>query len=116
MYATASEMKQVSSQQVCLILGLALILAGSIIGLAAMDKDIVTILAGVGAVAVTVAGAFGFAKAQQITRDLGAVNQNVDHVKEISNGRLTTVLEDNKALHEKVTALALMVQAPPEQK
>lgn len=116
MSSVASEMKQVSSQQVCLILGIALILAGSVVGLAAMDKDVGSILAAVAAVAITVAGAFGWAKANQLSRDMGTVNQNMDHVKEVSNGRLTQVLEENKALNEKITALALLIQPPPEPK
>lgn len=115
MSSVAYEMKQLTSQQVCLILGLALILAGSVVGLAAMDKDVGSIFAAVAAVAITVGAAFGWAKANQLSRDMGTVNLNMDHVKEISNGRLTEVIEENKRLNEKLTALAMLVQ-PPEQK
>jgi cytochrome c biogenesis protein CcdA len=109
-----SEVKQVTAAQVCLILGLAVILAGSVVGLAALGKDVVTILTGIAAVAITVAGAFGWAKANQLTRDLNQVNQNVDQVREISNGRLTAVLEDNKALHEKLQQALTQLPPPKE--
>lgn len=106
----APEMKNPTPpSQVCLILGLAGILAASVLGLAALGKDVVTILTGVAAVAITVGGAFGWAKANQLSRDLNQVNQNVDHVKEISNGRLTEVMEHNKILQDQVTQLAILV-------
>lgn len=111
--AAAPEMKNPTPAQVCLILGLALILAGSVFGLAALGKDVVTILTGVAAVAITVAGAFGWAKVQQLTRDVSQVNQGVDHVKEISNGRLTEVLDDNKRLNERIAALSILI--PPRE-
>lgn len=109
----AGEMKNPTGAQVCLILGLAAILASSVLGLAALDKDVVTILTGIAAVAITIAGAFGWVKANQLSRSLNQVTESVDQVKEISNGRLTDVMNDNKALHEKMTALALLVTPPP---
>lgn len=112
--AEALEMRQVTGPQVCLTLGLALILAGSVVGLAAMGKDVVTILAGLAAVAITVGGAFAAAKANQLTRDLTAVNQNVDHVKELSNGRLTDLLEDNKQLNAKLQEVLMLMPPPPQ--
>ncbi len=111
----APEVKNPTGPQVCLILGLALILAGSVVGLAALGKDVITILTGVAAVAITVAGAFGWAKANQLSRGLTQVSDNIDQVRDISNGRLTEVLDDNKRLHEQITALAIRIQ-PPEQK
>jgi hypothetical protein len=111
-----SEMKNITPPQVCLILGLAIILAGSVVGLAALGKDVVTILTGVAAVAITVAGAFGWAKANQLSRDLSQVNDNVDHVKELSNGRLTEVLDQNRKLQERVTQLAILVQPGEDKK
>jgi methyl-accepting chemotaxis protein len=115
MSSAVAELKAVNAAQVCLILGLALILAGSVVGLAAMGKDVVTILTGVAAVAITVAGAFGWAKANQLVRNFNQVSDSVDQVRELSNGRLTEVLEENKRLNDKVTALAMLVQ-PPEPK
>jgi hypothetical protein len=115
MSSAVAELKAVTGPQVCLILGLALILAGSVVGLAALGKDVVTILTGVAAVAITVAGAFGWAKANQLVRNFNEVSNSVDQVKELSNGRLTEVLDDNKKLHEQITALAMLVQ-PPEKK
>jgi len=109
----ADEMKNPTGAQVCLILGLAVILAGSVVGLAAMDKDVVTILTGVAAVAITIAGAFGWAKANQLSRSMTQVTESVDQVRELSNGRLTDVMNDNKALHEKLTSLAMLLQPPP---
>jgi flagellar motor component MotA len=105
--ATADEMKNPTGAQVCLILGLALILAASVVGLAAMDKDVGSIFAAVGAVLITVAGAFGWAKATAIQKD-------VNHVKELSNGRITDLMESNKQLQDKVTAMAMMM-VPPKQ-
>lgn len=111
----AHEMKQVTPAQVCLILGLAFILAGSVVGLAAMNKDVGSILAAVAAVLITVAGAFGVVKVNQITSNLSQVNQNVDHVKELSNGRLTDLMDTVRQQQEKITELALQVK-PPEDK
>jgi arginine exporter protein ArgO len=118
MSSSVTELKQVTGAQVCLILGLALILAGSVVGLAALGKDVVTILTGIAAVGITVAGAFGWAKANQLSRGLSQVSDNIDQVRDISNGRLTEVLDDNKRLHEQITALAIQIQppSPPDQK
>lgn len=99
-------MKQVTPPQVCLILGLALILAASVVGLAAMNKDVGSIFAAVGAVLITVAGAFGYAKATQIQKD-------VSQVKELSNGRVTDLMDDNKKLHEQLTAMAILIPPKP---
>lgn len=109
----AGEMKSPTGAQVCLILGLAAILASSVLGLAALDKDVVTILTGIAAVAITIAGAFGWIKANQLNRSLNQVTASVDQVKEVSNGRLTDVMNDNKELHEKLTALAMLITPPP---
>jgi len=114
--AMAPEMKNITPPQVCLILGLALILAGSVVWLAALGEDIGSTFAALAAVAITIAGAFGYAKANQLTRNMDQVNQNVDHVKDLSNGRLTAVLDDNKALqgdirdlHERIAALSILI-------
>jgi hypothetical protein len=108
--ATAPEMKNITPPQVCLILGLALILAGSVVWLAALGEDIGSTFAALAAVAITIAGAFGYAKANQLTRNMDQVNQNVDHVRELSNGRLSEVMDQNKKLQEQVTALAILVR------
>lgn len=122
MSASASEMRNPTAAQVCLILGICLIVATSAVSLAAMDKDVGAIFAAVGAVAVTVGAAFGWAKASQLQKDLGQVHESVDVVKELSNGRVTQLMDDNRALHEKLTALAMLVQPtvlipppPPDQ-
>lgn len=108
MYApTAPEVKNPTAAQVCLVLGLALILAGSVVTLAAMNKDVGAIFTAVAAVVLLVAGAFGWTKASQIQRD-------VDHVKEISNGRVTQLLDDLANANQKLTALAMLVQPPKE--
>lgn len=111
----ALEMKDLKGPQVCLILGLALILAGSAVGLAALGKDVVTIFTGVGAAIIAVGVAFGWAKVQQLTRGLHQVNENVDTVKEISNGRLTELLEQNRQLHIQNAELSRLLP-PPEHK
>lgn len=115
MSTMADEMKQVTSQQVCLILGLALILAASVVTLAALNKDVGATFYAVGAVVVSVGGAFGWAKLNQLTHNVNQVNESVDNVKDLSNGRLTEMIEDNKRLREQLTELALRVP-PPEAK
>lgn len=112
MSTQASAVVEVKPAQVCLILGLALILAGSVVGLAALDKDVASIFAALAAVAITIGGSFGWAKVNQITKDLGNVNQNVNHVKELSNGRLTDMMETIKQQQDKITELAMLVQPP----
>lgn len=114
MSASASEMRNPTGAQVCLILGICVILAGSVVSLAALNKDVGAIFAAVGAVIITVGAAFGWAKASQLQKDLGQVHQSVDVVKDISNGRMTQLLEDNKDLHEKLTALAMLMQPPAQ--
>lgn len=113
MLAQASELRSVTSAQVCLILGLSLIGAATVVGLAALGKDVVTILTGVGAITLAIAGAFGWTKAQQLTRGISQVNTNVDHVKEISNGRLTEALDEVKSLNVQL-AQAMLRTPPPE--
>jgi hypothetical protein len=114
--ASAAEMKQPTTQQVVLILGLAVIVAGTVVTLGLSGLDPVVILTGIAGIAATIFGAAGWAKARDVNQSLSQVSQNVEQVKELSNGRLTEVMEDNKRLHDQVAALSILVQpvvSPP---
>lgn len=107
MSLVASEMKDVTTQQVVLILGLSALVAGVIIWLAILGLDPGQVLAGLSPFALLLGGLFGWAKVNDLKRDVG-------DVKEMSNGRLTQLQDDNKELHAKVASLSMYLQ-PPDQ-
>jgi hypothetical protein len=98
----APEMKPVTTQQVVLILGMSAILMAGIVVMALSHIDVLAILGGVATISIAVMAALGL-----------NLKHTVDQVKEISNGRLTAVLADNKELHEKVAALSLLTPPNP---
>lgn len=115
MYESSYDVKPVTGPQVCLILGLAAILAGSVVGLAAMNKDVGSIFTAVAAVLITVGVSFGWAKANQLSRD-------VTHVKETTNGRMTEQIEANRELNKaneelnrQLQQAMLRLPPPPEE-
>ena len=98
-------MKEVSWPQAFLLVSLSTLLIGGIVVLALTDKDWGAMMAVAAAVVVPILGAFGI-----------SIHQNLQQVKDVANGRLTELLDDNKRLHAQVTALALSLeprQAPP---
>lgn len=97
------EMKQVTVQQVVLILGLAAIMMAGVIILALNGQDVGAIFGALATLGFAVATALGF-----------NLKHTMDQVKDISNGRLTQMLDENKALNERVATLAMMMQPPPE--
>ena len=108
----ASEMRSLTTPQVVLILGMSTLVSTVIIWLAIIGKDPVDIFTGLAPILLGVAGAFGWAKVNELKR-------GVDEVKEQGNGRLTklqddnqALREDNKILHERVSALSLLINAP----
>lgn len=106
---SAPEMKDVTPSQVVLFLGLALILATTVVVLALSGLDPAVILSGIATSVVTLGGAFAWKTARDVTSSLKQVNQGVEQVKDLSNGRFTEVLDDNRALHQQVAALSLLV-------
>jgi len=103
----AAEMKNMTTQQVVLILGLSTLLATVIIWLTVIGADPVAIVSGIAPILLLVGGAFGWAKINDLKR-------GVDEVKDQGNGRLTKLQDDNKELHEKIASLSLLIQHPPE--
>lgn len=71
-------MKDVTREQVILLLGMMFILVAGVCTLAVLDKDPTIILTLAGIMAVPILGALGV-----------AVYQKLDQVKEVSNGTLT---------------------------
>ena len=110
----AAEMKNVTPPQVVLILGLSAILAATIIWLASIGNDPVAIISGIAPILLLIGGAFGWAKVNDLKRDVGGVKDDVGEVRSLSNGQLTELREDNKALHNQVAALSMLVQRPPD--
>lgn len=100
MYAGSIEqpMKQVTTPQVILILGSAFIIMSAVVLLALFDKDVSAILQAVTTFAVVLLGGLGIHQSAKL-----------DQVKDVANGRLTEIIEDNKRLNDKLTALALLV-------
>jgi hypothetical protein len=88
-------MKQVTKEQVILILGMMMILVTGVCLLAILDKDPTIILTITGLLAIPVLGALGV-----------AVYQKLDQVKEVSNGNLTRA-HDMLDKHTQQTADAL---------
>lgn len=110
----ASEMRNITTPQVVLILGMSTLICTVIIWLAIIGKDPVDIFTGLAPILLGVAGFFGWAKVSELKR-------GVDEVKEQGNGRLTklqddnqALRDDNKVLHEKVAALSLLIKSPEE--
>lgn len=88
-------MKDVTREQVILLLGMMLILVSGVCTLAILDKDPTIILTLAGILAVPILGALGV-----------AVYQKLDQVKEVSNGNLTRA-HDMLDKHTQQTADAL---------
>lgn len=88
-------MKQVTTQQVILFLGMMFILVAGVTILAVLDKDPAIILTLAGILAVPILGALGV-----------AVYQKLDKVQEVSNGNLTRA-HDMLDKHTQQTAAAL---------
>lgn len=112
----ASEMRNINIPQVILILGMSTLVATVIIWLAIIGKDPVDIFTGLAPILLGIAGAFGWAKVNELKR-------GVDEVKEQGNGRFTklqddnkTLQDDNKLLHEKVARLSLLINPPEDGK
>lgn len=99
-----AEVKQVTIPQVVLVLGLTLILMTGIVTMALAGLDVVAILSGLVTMALVVATLFGI-----------NLKNSVDQVKDISNGRLTEMLDHNKELNEKIASLSMLIP-PPDKK
>ena len=91
--------KEVSWPQAFLLTALTTLLIAGVVILALAGKDVGTILAVAAVVIAPILGAFGI-----------SIHQGLQQVKDVANGRLTEILEDNKRLQAQVTALALSVE------
>lgn len=91
--------REVSWPQAFLLTALSTLLIAGIVILSLAGKDVGTIMAVAAAVIVPILSAFGI-----------SIHQNLQQVKEVANGRLTDLLEDNKRLQAQVTALALNLE------
>lgn len=89
-------MKNLNWQQIVLFLGITFMLLAAVVILALAGKDVATIFGAVGAVVIAVATAFGV-----------NIHNQLGQVKELTNGRMTDVINQNKDLQNQVTALAL---------
>ena len=90
-------------QQAIVVLGLTAMLMTSVTLLALNNKDVGAVLSAVGGILLVVAGLFGY-----------SLHNKVDRVETMANGRLTEQIEMNQKLQEKIQALALLVQPPPD--
>lgn len=110
MSLVAAEMKNMTTQQVVLILGLSTLISTVVIWLTIIGADVVQIMTGLSPIVILLGGAFGYAKVNELKR-------GVDEVRDIGNGRLSKLQDDNKELHEKIASLSLMINnKSPEQR
>lgn len=110
----AAEVKNMTTQQVVLVLGLSTLISTTVIWLTIIGADVVQIMTGLSPIIILLGGAFGWAKINEFKRDIG-------DVKELSNGRLTEVRDDNKVLqqevkqlNEKIAALSVLINPATE--
>lgn len=96
-------MRNVTWQMVALGLGFMIILFGSAIFLAYLKADVVSIFNLVLAAILTILTFI-------VNNAKNNLETKMDNVKEVANGRLSQVMDDNKRLQEQITALALQVQ------
>jgi hypothetical protein len=100
--------KNMTWPQVVVILGLTTVLMTAVIILSLNGKDAGTILGAVGTVIIGLATAFGLDLRNQVV----ANRSDVAQVRELSNGRLSELLDRNKELQAQVTTLALRLPPP----
>lgn len=109
-----AEVRNVTWPQVVLTLGIVTLLLMTVVSLAIMKLNVTEVLAAVVLSMTTLLGLLGWQKTN-------TVEQKIDQVKEISNGRLSDAIEAQKRLQEEYKALsrqyaelALRVPVPPE--
>lgn len=114
-------MRNLTWQQVILILGLGVCMTVTVIFLAVKDKDVASILSAVSAFILAIVVGLGWAAKSQIESKMDSVSSKTDAVKEVANGRTTELMEMVKGLqteiaelHKSNVALAL-TQPPPSQ-
>lgn len=90
--------------QVVFALGLAFMLLASVTIMALAHVDVVGILTALVSAVAVVAAMFGV-----------SIHNKVDRVESLTNGRLTEVMDQNKALVAKVETLALAVNPGPSE-
>lgn len=95
-------MKHFTWPQVALILGITCMVLTAVVILAALDKDVGAILGAVGIAMGVLFAALGINTANK-----------VDQVKELTNGRISEILNMVKDLQDSNTAIALQVPPPP---
>ena len=108
-------------QQVILMLGLGVCMTVTVIFLAVKDKDVASILSAVSAFILAVVVGLGWSAKSQIEAKVDSVSNKTDQVKDVANGRTTELMEMVKnlqneiaELHKSNVALAL-TQPPPTQ-
>ena len=105
-------MRGVTWPQVVLTLGVTFVFFATVITLAVLKQEVVTVIGAVVALFVTLMSVLGW-------RSQDRMDQKIDRVAEVSNGRLSEQIELNrqqreeiKSLHEQLTDMALRL--PPE--
>lgn len=96
---------KVTWPQVTLILGITLIYFTAIVVLTKLDVDAQSVMTTCVVLLLGLLGALGF-------RNQSEVTQKLDQVKDLSNGRIREVMEDNRRLQRRVEELAMRL--PPD--
>ena len=107
-------MRGVTWPQVVLTLGITFVFFAAVVILAALNQEVVTVIGAVVALFVTLMSVLGW-------RSQDRIDQKIDRVAEVSNGRLSEQIELNrlqreeiKSLHEQLTEMALRIPAEPQ--
>jgi hypothetical protein len=86
---------------------------GGAVVLSALDRDVSAIMNLAIIIGIPVLAALGVGGYQQVMSNMEQVKEVGNQVKDISNGRMTEMMDMVAKLHNEVTALALQVPAAP---
>lgn len=106
-------MRNVTWNQVVLYLGLAAIVFAAVILLVYLKADVSAVLNAVLTLVITALAFVGYDAKKSIEGRIDRVNTTTHEVKDLSNGRLGDVMDENRELRAQITALALQIQPPP---
>jgi hypothetical protein len=102
---TGFPMRQVTWPQAVLALGVTALFFGTVLALTKMGVDAAQVMTTCVLLLLSVLGVLGWKNQDQM-------KEKIEEVKQLSNGRLDTLAEENKRLQNQVTALALQMQPP----
>lgn len=103
--ATVEQRMKVTWPQVTLILGTMFLFFTTVVILTKFGVNAEAVMTTCVLLLLTVLGVLGY-------KSQGQIQEKVDQVKELSNGRITSLEEKNDRLQQQVTDMALKMQPP----